>query len=47
VLNLLRWPALWPGIFGFHELFHLFVLMGSLAHYLFILKVVVPFVRGP
>jgi hemolysin III len=44
VLNLLHWPALWPGVFGAHELFHLFVLAGSLAHYLFILKVVVPFV---
>src|SRR5271157_4352776 len=46
VLNLLHWPALWPGVFGAHELFHLFVLAGSLAHYLFILKVVVPFVWG-
>ena len=43
VLNVLHWPALWPGTFGTHELFHLFVLAGSLAHYLFILKVVVPF----
>jgi hemolysin III len=43
VLNLLRWPVLYPGIFGAHELFHLFVLAGSLAHYRFILKVVVPF----
>ena len=47
VLNLLRWPALWPGTFGPHELFHLFVLAGSLAHYLFILEVVVPFVHRP
>jgi hemolysin III len=46
VLNVLHWPALWPGVFGSHELFHLFVLAGSLAHYLFILKVVVPFVWG-
>ena len=49
VLNLLHWPVLLPGIFGAHELFHLFVLAGSLAHYRFILKVVVPFapaVRG-
>jgi hemolysin III len=46
VLNLLHWPALWTGAFGSHELFHLFVLAGSLAHYRFILKVVVPFVRG-
>jgi hemolysin III len=43
VLNLLHWPILLPGIFGAHELFHLFVLAGSLAHYWFILKVVVPF----
>jgi hemolysin III len=42
VLNLLGWPALWPGVFGVHELFHLFVIAGSLAHYWFILKVVVP-----
>jgi hemolysin III len=46
VLNLLRWPSLYPGVFGFHELFHLFVLAGSLAHYWFVLKVVVPFGRG-
>ncbi|MDR3637270.1 MAG: hemolysin III family protein [Isosphaeraceae bacterium] len=46
VLNLLRWPALWPGVFGVHDLFHLFVMAGSLAHYGFILKVVVPFGRG-
>jgi hemolysin III len=46
VFNLLHWPVLFPGIFGSHELFHFFVLAGSLAHYQFILKVVVPFVRG-
>jgi hemolysin III len=46
VLNLLRWPVLWPGIFGVHDLFHLFVIAGSLAHYWFILKVVVPFRPG-
>jgi hemolysin III len=46
VLNLLHWPTLWPGTCGTHELFHLFVLAGSLAHYLFILKVVVSFVHG-
>ncbi len=44
VLNLLHWPVVVPGIFGAHELFHLFVLVGSLAHYRFILGVVVPFV---
>ena len=42
----LYWPALWLGSFGVHDLFHLFVIAGSLAHYGFILKVVVPFGRG-
>jgi hemolysin III len=46
VLNVLHWPVLFPGIFGAHELFHFFVLAGSLAHYRFILKVVVPFARA-
>jgi hemolysin III len=43
VLNLLHWPALWPDVFDTHALFHLFVIAGSVAHYWFILKVVVPF----
>jgi len=45
VLNLLHWPVLLPGIFGAHELFHLLVLAGSVAHYRFILKVIVPFAQ--
>lgn len=44
VFHLLRWPILWPGAFEAHDLFHLFVIAGSLAHYWFILNVVVPFV---
>lgn len=47
VLNLLRRPTLWPGIFGPHDLFHLFVIAGSLAHYWFILAVVLPFRPDP
>jgi hemolysin III len=47
VLNVLRWPVILPGTFEAHELFHFFVLMGSLAHYWFILEVVVPFTQGP
>jgi hemolysin III len=47
VLNLLRWPVLWPGHFGGHELFHLFVLGDSVAHYRLMLRVVVPFAPRP
>jgi hemolysin III len=46
VLNLIGWPTLWPGAFGVHDLFHLFVIAGSLAHYWFLWKVVVPFPRS-
>ncbi|HEV3163682.1 MAG TPA: hemolysin III family protein [Isosphaeraceae bacterium] len=41
-INLLEWPVLWPGVFGSHELFHVFVMAGSLAHFAFMLNVVAP-----
>jgi hemolysin III len=45
VINLIHWPEFWPGVFGSHELFHLFVMSASLLHYLFMLTVVVPYAR--
>jgi hemolysin III len=27
-------PRLWPGVFGFHDLWHIFVLAGSSAHFI-------------
>ncbi|MCL4869368.1 MAG: hemolysin III family protein [Anaerolineae bacterium] len=36
-------PDPWPGVFGHHEVWHLFVLGGSLCHFLFILWYIVPF----
>jgi hemolysin III len=40
VMNLTHWPDLWPGVFGPHEMFHLFVMAGSAAHFMFMLDVV-------
>lgn len=34
VLYATKWPNPWPGKFGFHEIWHLFVMAGSLAHFL-------------
>ncbi|MDX1662964.1 MAG: hemolysin III family protein [Candidatus Promineifilaceae bacterium] len=34
-------PDPWPGVFGHHEIWHLFVIGGSLCHYFFILFYVV------
>ncbi len=31
-------PDPWPGVFGYHELWHLFVLAGSVCHYVMILR---------
>jgi len=42
VLNLARWPVLFPGVFAAHELFHFFVIAGSACHIFFMIKVVVP-----
>lgn len=38
-----QWPDPWPNIFGHHEIWHLFVLGGSLCHFLFMLYFLVPF----
>ena len=46
-INLAEWPVFWPGVFGAHELFHLFVMAGSLSHFWFMLNVVVPFAPAP
>lgn len=42
LINLLEWPVFWPGVFGAHELFHLFVMAGSFCHFVFMLQVVAP-----
>ena len=42
IFNLLHGPVLWPGVFQAHELFHLFVVAGSMCHFIFILTVVGP-----
>jgi hemolysin III len=35
-------PRLWPGVFGAHELWHLFVLGGSACHFVVMFRFVVP-----
>jgi hemolysin III len=43
VIYATRRPNPYPRIFGFHEIFHLFVLGGSILHFVFMLRWVVPF----
>jgi hemolysin III len=42
VMNLMHWPALVPGVFAAHEIFHFFVITGTTCHVLFMLGVVIP-----
>lgn len=36
VADFLRMPVLWPQVIGAHEIFHVFVILGTLCHWLFI-----------
>lgn len=38
----MQWPNPIPGKFGFHEIWHIFVLLGAAVHYAFIFFYVVP-----
>jgi len=40
VVYVKRWPDPWPKVFGFHEIWHLFVLCGAGAHFVFTLSFV-------
>lgn len=42
VIYYVEWPDPWPNVFGHHEIWHLFVLAGSLCHYLFMVLFVAP-----
>jgi hemolysin III len=45
LLNCLGWPVVVPGVVEAHEVFHLFVMAGSVWHYCFIRFAVLPY-RG-
>jgi hemolysin III len=46
VLNRLHWPVLVPGVVEAHEVFHVFVMAGTVVHFWFMLRVVAPFERA-
>ncbi|MFA4837861.1 MAG: hemolysin III family protein [Candidatus Neomarinimicrobiota bacterium] len=37
-----KWPNPFPPVFGFHEIFHLFVILGSVCHFILMVKYIVP-----
>lgn len=40
VIYATKWPRIKSNIFGFHEIFHLFVMVGSFCHYFMVFKYV-------
>jgi hemolysin III len=43
--DLFHWPRVLPGLFGAHEVFHLFAMGGTFCHFIFMVKHVFPFCR--
>jgi hemolysin III len=46
ILLVLRRPRFLPGVFSYHEVFHLLVVSGTISHFLMILWYVAPFARS-
>jgi hemolysin III len=42
VLYALKWPGRNNPRFGCHEIFHVFIVLGSIAHFLMIYRVILP-----
>jgi hemolysin III len=40
VVYALKWPSLWPRVFGYHEVFHIFVIAATAVYFVFILDTV-------
>lgn len=36
----LKWPKFNPAVFGYHEVFHLFVCLGAIAHFIMIYSII-------
>ena len=44
MIYILKKPDPWPGVFGFHEIWHIFVILGCLAHFILVAGYVLPYV---
>jgi hemolysin III len=45
IADLVEWPVIYPGVFGYHEFFHLLAMGGTFCHFVFMVRHVVTF-RG-
>jgi len=42
IIYMLKRPDFYPGIFGFHELWHIFVILGCLSHFILVAAYIAP-----
>jgi len=42
LVYIFKWPDFYPGVFGFHEVWHIFVILGCLSHFILIAAYVAP-----
>jgi hemolysin III len=42
VVYVLKKPDLFPGVFGFHEIWHIFVILGAFCHFALMLAYIAP-----
>jgi hemolysin III len=42
VIYLLRWPDPWPRVFGYHEVFHVLIILGCTCHFIAVCRVAHP-----
>jgi hemolysin III len=40
IVYAVKWPRLWPRVFGFHEVFHILVIAATAVYFVFILETV-------
>ena len=42
VIYVIKKPDPWPDVFGFHEIWHIFVILGCLAHFILVAVFIAP-----
>jgi hemolysin III len=45
IFDMLSWPVLWPGVIRSHEFLHLWDMLGTWCHVLFMVRYVIPYRR--
>jgi hemolysin III len=42
IIYITKWLDFYPGVFGYHEVWHIFVILGGLSHYILVAVYIAP-----